>query len=89
MNNLHMLLAMQDLLYYTVVAVCLVTLPSLVIGLLVSIFQAATQINEMTLTFIPKMVVTFGLMFVFGPWLLSQLGQIMRHMLTNLPLYIR
>ena len=89
MNNLHMLLAMQDLLYYTVVAVCLVTLPSLVIGLMVSVFQAATQINEMTLTFIPKMVVTFGLMFVFGPWLLNELAQIMRHMLMNLPLYIR
>lgn len=46
-------------------------LASLVTGLLISIFQAATQINEMTLTFIPKLVVMFVVLVVLGPWMLG------------------
>lgn len=46
-------------------------LASLVTGLLISIFQAATQINEMTLTFIPKLVVMFLIMVILGPWMLT------------------
>jgi flagellar biosynthetic protein FliQ len=46
-------------------------LASLVTGLLISIFQAATQINEMTLTFIPKLVVMFLVLVILGPWMLS------------------
>lgn len=45
----------------------------LIIGLLVSIFQAATQINEQTLTFVPKIVAVFVTMLVFGPWLIKLL----------------
>lgn len=45
-------------------------LAALVIGLLVSIFQAATQINEQTMTFVPKIVVVFLAMLVFAPWML-------------------
>ena len=48
-----------------------ILLASLVTGLLVSIFQAATQINEMTLTFIPKLVVMFLVMVLLGPWMLT------------------
>jgi flagellar biosynthetic protein FliQ len=48
-------------------------LASLGIGLLVSIFQATTQIQEQTLTFVPKIVVTFLVIMILGPWLLSQL----------------
>ncbi len=48
-------------------------LASLVTGLLISIFQAATQINEMTLTFIPKLVVMFLVLVVLGPWMLSMI----------------
>jgi flagellar biosynthetic protein FliQ len=46
-------------------------LASLATGLLISIFQAATQINEMTLTFIPKLVVMFLVLVLLGPWMLS------------------
>jgi len=45
----------------------------MVIGLLVSIFQAATQINEQTLTFVPKIVAVFLTLLVFGPWLIKLL----------------
>lgn len=45
----------------------------MVIGLLVSIFQAATQINEQTLTFVPKIVAVFVTLVIFGPWLIKLL----------------
>ncbi len=45
----------------------------MVIGLLVSIFQAATQINEQTLTFVPKIVAVFVTLVLFGPWLIKLL----------------
>lgn len=45
----------------------------LLVGLLVSIFQAATQINEQTLTFVPKIVAVFLTMIIFGPWLIKVL----------------
>lgn len=89
MHDMHMLIAMQQMLYYTVVAVCLITLPTLVVGVAVSIVQAATQINEMTVTFIPKLVVMFSLLFLMSPWLMNQLVLIMRYYMTHLPTYIR
>ena len=89
MNDMHMLLAMQDMLYYTVVAVCIITLPTLVVGLILSIVQAATQINEMTITFIPKLIVMFTLLFMLSPWLMSKLVDITRNFMTHLPTYIR
>lgn len=45
----------------------------LLVGLLISIFQAATQINEQTLTFVPKIVAVFLTMIIFGPWLIKVL----------------
>lgn len=89
MNDIHMLNALQEVLYYVVIAVCLLTLPALITGLIMSIFQAATQINEMTLTFIPKFVVMFAVIFVASPWLMTKLIQITHKFVDNLPLYIR
>lgn len=48
-------------------------LAALVIGLLISIFQAATQINEQTMTFIPKIVAVFVTLLIFGPWIIEML----------------
>ncbi|EKD38149.1 MAG: hypothetical protein ACD_75C00845G0003 [uncultured bacterium] len=45
----------------------------LIIGLIISIFQAATQINEQTLTFVPKIIAVFVAMLIFGPWLINLL----------------
>ena len=89
MNDIYMLTAMQEMLYYTVLAVCIITLPILFVGVTISILQAATQINEMTITFIPKFVVMFGLLFMIGPWLLNKLVNIMQNFMTHLPTYIR
>ena len=60
-------------------------LVALVIGLLVSIFQAATQINEMTLSFIPKLVGVFLVMDLAGPWMLTILTDYMRQLFTSIP----
>ena len=63
-------------------------LVALVIGLLVSIFQAATQINEMTLSFIPKLIGVFLVMDLAGPWMLTILTDFMRQLFTSIPTLI-
>jgi flagellar biosynthetic protein FliQ len=60
-------------------------LVALVIGLVVSIFQAATQINESTLSFIPKLVGIFVALIVAGPWMLSVMLDYMRQVFTGIP----
>lgn len=60
-------------------------LASLLTGLMVSIFQAATQINEMTLTFIPKLVVMFLVMVVAGPWALQLLVDFITRLYDSIP----
>ena len=63
-------------------------LVALVIGLVVSIFQAATQINEATLSFIPKLVGVFVTLVVAGPWMISVMVDYMRQVLTGIPLLV-
>jgi flagellar biosynthesis protein FliQ len=60
-------------------------LAALVTGLVISIFQAATQINEMTLSFIPKLLAIFVVLVVAGPWMLSVLVDFTRRILGGLP----
>ncbi|MBS0967440.1 flagellar biosynthetic protein FliQ [Chimaeribacter arupi] len=63
-------------------------LVSLVTGLVVSLLQAATQINEMTLSFIPKILAVVGTMVVAGPWMLNLLLDYMRTLFSSLPTII-
>lgn len=60
-------------------------LTSLIIGLTVSIFQAATQVNEMTLTFIPKLVGVAVVLVILGPWLLTTMIDYMQALFTGIP----
>lgn len=62
-----------------------VLLTVLVVGLAVSIFQAATQINEATLSFVPKMVAAVLVMAVAGPWMLTTLVEYIRRTLESIP----
>lgn len=57
----------------------------LVVGVLVSIFQAATQINEATLSFVPKLVAAVAVVAVAGPWMMSTLVDYLRNMLLAIP----
>lgn len=60
-------------------------LTALVIGLVVSILQAATQINEATLSFIPKLLGVFAAMVVAGPWMVQTLVDYMQELFTSIP----
>jgi flagellar biosynthetic protein FliQ len=60
-------------------------LTALLVGLVVSIFQAATQINEATLSFIPKLVGVFVMLMLAGPWMLQFMLEFMRRMLESIP----
>ena len=60
-------------------------LVALIIGLIISIFQAATQINEATLSFIPKLIAVFVALVVAGPWMLSTMLDYMRQVFTGIP----
>ncbi|MBL8504190.1 MAG: flagellar biosynthesis protein FliQ [Rhodocyclaceae bacterium] len=60
-------------------------LAALVTGLVVSIFQAATQINEMTLSFVPKLIAMFLTLVLAGPWMLTVLTDYMRRLFESIP----
>ena len=60
-------------------------LSALVVGLIVSIFQAATQINEQTLSFIPKLIATFIALLLAGPWMLQMMVGFIRSLLESIP----
>lgn len=63
-------------------------LPALAVGLLVGMFQAATQINEMTLSFIPKVAVVGMILIWAGPWMLTTLVSFSRDLIENIPNFI-
>jgi len=63
-------------------------LAALVIGLIVSIFQAATQINEQTLAFVPKLVGMFLILLLTGPWMLQVMVEYVRRLFESIPLLI-
>ena len=60
-------------------------LVALVTGLLISLFQAATQINEMTLSFIPKLLAVFATLVIAGPWMLGTVLDYMRNLFSSIP----
>jgi len=64
-------------------------LAGLVVGLLVSIFQAATSINEMTLTFIPKMLAVAVALIFFFPWMMQTMVAYTANLFENLVFYVR
>jgi flagellar biosynthetic protein FliQ len=58
---------------------------ALVVGIIISIFQAATQIQEMTLTFVPKIVAVFVALIIFFPWMMQTMIEFTRELLLNIP----
>lgn len=60
-------------------------LVALVTGLLISLFQAATQINEMTLSFIPKLLAVFAALVIAGPWMLATVVDYMHELFSSIP----
>ncbi len=64
-------------------------LAGLIVGLLVSMFQAATQINEMTLVFIPKMLAVAFALLIFFPWMLQLMIDFTQNVFNNIPVFAR
>lgn len=75
----------REALWLTSLIVGVVVVPSLLVGLLVAIFQAATQINEQTLSFLPRLIVIMLTLIVLGPWLLQQMTEYMLRLIQNIP----
>lgn len=64
-------------------------LVALVVGLVVTIFQAVTQVQEMTLTFVPKIIAVFVTILFISSWLLGKMVDFTRELLFNIPFYVR
>ena len=77
-----------DALMLIVLIVAVLIVPSLLVGLVVSMFQAATQINEQTLSFLPRLLVTLSTIMILGPWILNLLLEHAENLIQNVPLII-
>ena len=75
----------QQALEVTILVSAPLLLAALAVGLLVSVFQAATQINEMTLSFIPKLLTMFLVLVVTGPWMLTMMTDYTRRLFSSIP----
>ncbi len=85
MNSQAVLTIGQQALEMTLLISAPLLLTALAVGLLVSVLQAATQINEMTLSFIPKLVAIFVVLVVTGPWMLATFVDYMERLITSIP----
>ncbi|KAA8694764.1 Flagellar biosynthetic protein FliQ [Pseudomonas caricapapayae] len=78
----------REALWLTTVLVAILVVPSLLCGLLVAMFQAATQINEQTLSFLPRLLVMLVTLIVIGPWLLKIFMEYMLSLYNSIPTLI-
>ncbi|MCH8496907.1 MAG: flagellar biosynthesis protein FliQ [Marinobacter sp.] len=79
---------MREALWMIVLLSAMIIGPGLVVGLVVSTFQAATQINEQTLSFLPRLLVTLMVIIVLGPWMLGRLLDHANRLITSIPFLI-
>ncbi|MCC7115286.1 MAG: flagellar biosynthesis protein FliQ [Burkholderiales bacterium] len=75
----------QQALWITMLVSAPLLVAALVVGLVVAVLQAATQINEMTLSFIPKLVAMFAALVVAGPWMLTTLVEFTQRLFGSIP----
>ncbi|BBT39302.1 flagellar biosynthetic protein FliQ [Pseudomonas guariconensis] len=75
----------RDALWMTAMMVAILVVPSLLVGLVVAMFQAATQINEQTLSFLPRLLVMLVTLIVVGPWLLQRFMEYFNRLYTSIP----
>ncbi|MDF0731890.1 flagellar biosynthesis protein FliQ [Pseudomonas entomophila] len=75
----------REALWMTTLMVAVLVVPSLLIGLVVAMFQAATQINEQTLSFLPRLLVMLVTLIVAGPWLVQKFMEYFISLYTSIP----
>ncbi len=78
----------REALWLAALIVGVEVVPSLLVGLVEAVVQAATQINEQTLSFLPRLMVILLTLIVLGPWLLRQLMEYTQTLIGNIPLLI-
>jgi flagellar biosynthesis protein FliQ len=79
----------RDVLKTTLILMAPALMVSIVVGLLVSIFQAATQIHEMTLVFVPKILAIAACLMVLFPWMVNFMTTYTISLFSNIPAYVR
>ena len=79
----------SEALYTIVITAAPVLVVSLIVGLVVSIFQTVTSIQEQTLTFVPKILAIFAALLVFGHWMMNNMVEFMTRLWTDFTVYIR
>jgi len=78
----------REAMFLIVLMVTVIVMPSLIVGLVVSTFQAATQINEQTLSFLPRLLTTLLAIMLAGPWLLTRVLDYTQQLITNIPFLV-
>jgi flagellar biosynthesis protein FliQ len=71
--------------FLTILMLLVIIGPGLIVGLVVSMFQAATQINEQTLSFLPRLIVTIATLMIAGPWLLTKFMDLFNRLYSAIP----
>ncbi|GAA0688965.1 flagellar biosynthesis protein FliQ [Marinobacterium maritimum] len=71
--------------WLVIVIVAVIVGPSLAVGLMISVFQAATQINEQTLSFLPRLIVTLLALMWAGPWIVTRISDLFNYLFLNIP----
>lgn len=78
----------QGSIYVAVKLIAVIIMPGLIVGLIVSVLQAATQINEQTLSFLPRLITTLFTLIIIAPWLLSVMLDFCQRLMTDIPMTI-
>lgn len=79
---------LREGLFVVISIVAVILVPGLIVGLIVATFQAATQINEQTLSFLPRLVITLLCILIFGPWIINKLVTYSKTLYMNIPYLI-
>lgn len=85
MNINELTAIFADAIYLVVAMVSVLIVPSLLLGLIIAVFQAATQVNEQTLSFFPKLVFTLLTVLFTGNWMLTKLSDLFDQLFYNIP----
>jgi flagellar biosynthetic protein FliQ len=78
----------KDAIYYIIICSAPVLIISLVVGLIISIFQTVTSIQEQTLTFVPKIIAVFAAMILCGSWMLNNMTELVERLWSNFSTYL-
>lgn len=74
-----------DAFWLIVILVTIIVVPGLIVGLVISVFQAATQINEQTLSFLPRLIITLLAIMVTGNWIVGKIMDLFNYLFLNIP----